>query len=144
MGGRLRGQPITAVVTGVTGQDGFYLVRHLLQEGSSVHAISRRELPPQETPRADGARFVAHHLDLLDQENVESLIREVRPDEIYNLAGASSVATSIVDPVASWQSIKRRCHPPGVGQTPLSGKQGLSGVIGRDVRCDWVGTGHYP
>ena len=97
-------QPITAVVTGVTGQDGFYLVRHLLQEGSSVHAISRRELPLQERPSADGARFVAHHLDLLDQGNVESLIREVRPDEIYNLAGASSVATSLVDPVASWQS----------------------------------------
>jgi GDPmannose 4,6-dehydratase len=97
-------QPITAVVTGVTGQDGFYLVRHLLQGGSSVHAISRRELPPKERPGVDDARFVAHQLDLLDQENVESLIREVRPDEIYNLAGASSVATSFVDPVANWQS----------------------------------------
>ena len=89
-----------AFVTGITGQDGGYLAERLVAEGTSVHGLVRavddvtvRDL----LSRAPGV--VLHQGDLGDADHLGQLIAEVRPDEIYNLAGISSVAYSWEEPV---------------------------------------------
>src|SRR5438105_13612623 len=96
-------QPRTALVTGATGQDGFYLVRRLLAEGWTVHAAVRD---------VEGAeRLFDHHpqlnavrRDLRDPGPLCALVGDVRPEELYNLAGESSVGASFADPRATWES----------------------------------------
>ncbi len=99
-------QPVearTAVVTGATGQDGFYLVKHLLDEGWSVHAAVR---DPEAAERALGShaglRFVRR--DLRDPGPLRALVGDLRPEELYNLAGESSVGASFGDPRGTWES----------------------------------------
>ena len=90
--------PTTALVTGITGQDGGYLTELLLSQGVTVHGITRPgEQPPAHLP----AGVVLHEADLLDGDRLSRLIREIAPDEIYNLAGLSSVAESWEHPVFS-------------------------------------------
>ncbi len=91
-----------AFITGVTGQDGAYLARLLLEKGYEVHGMKRRssmfntervdELYVD--PREHETRFFLHHGDMTDSTNLIRLVQEIRPDEIYNLAAQSHVRVS--------------------------------------------------
>lgn len=96
----------TALITGITGQDGAYLAEFLLEKGYCVHGIKRRTslfntdridhlMTDQEL--SDG-RFVLHHGDMTDSSSLIHIIAKVRPDEIYNLAAQSHVAVSFEEP----------------------------------------------
>lgn len=91
-----------ALITGVTGQDGSYLSEFLLEKGYEVHGIKRRA-SSYNTQRIDhlfqdvhtkDARFILHYGDLSDSTNLEKLVYDVQPDEIYNLAAQSHVKVS--------------------------------------------------
>lgn len=96
----------TALITGVTGQDGSYLAEFLLEKGYKVHGIKRRASlfntervdHIYEDPHVDNARFKLHYGDLTDTSNLTRIIREVQPDEIYNLGAQSHVAVSFEAP----------------------------------------------
>ncbi len=96
----------TALITGVTGQDGSYLADLLLEKGYIVHGIKRRSslintdridhlLMPDHQYRNN---FVTHYGDLTDSSNVTRIIQQVQPDEIYNLAAQSHVKVSFETP----------------------------------------------
>jgi GDPmannose 4,6-dehydratase len=95
-----------ALITGVTGQDGSYLVEFLLEKGYEVHGIKRRasSLNTQrvdhlyEDPQVTNPRFRLHYGDLTDTSNLTRLIRDIEPDEIYNLGAQSHVAVSFEAP----------------------------------------------
>ncbi len=92
----------TALITGVTGQDGAYLAELLLAKGYEVHGIKRRSSSfntgridhlyqdPQETDR----RLILHYGDMTDATNLIRIVQETKPDEIYNLAAQSHVQVS--------------------------------------------------
>ena len=95
-----------ALITGITGQDGSYLVEFLLDKGYEVHGVKRRA-SSFNTERIDhifeeihskDVRFHLHYGDLTDSLNLSRLIAEIRPDEIYNLAAQSHVAVSFEVP----------------------------------------------
>lgn len=89
----------TALITGITGQDGAYLAELLLHKGYEVHGIIRRSSSPN-TARIDGlvaqypAALTLHQGDLSDGVNLTRIVGQVKPDELYNLAAQSHVATS--------------------------------------------------
>ncbi len=96
----------TALITGVTGQDGAYLARLLLAKGYMVHGVKRRA-SQFNTQRVDGiyaepqdvhSRFVMHYGDLTDSTNLIRIVQETQPDEIYNLAAQSHVQVSFETP----------------------------------------------
>ncbi|GAB4225995.1 MAG: GDP-mannose 4,6-dehydratase [Francisella sp.] len=95
-----------ALITGITGQDGSYLAEFLLEKGYEVHGIKRRS-SLFNTQRIDhiyqdhhveNRKFNLHYGDLTDSTNIIRIIREVQPDEIYNLAAQSHVAVSFEMP----------------------------------------------
>lgn len=96
----------TALVTGVTGQDGALLARLLLDKGYVVHGIKRRSSSFNTgriddiyvDPHVDGARFHLHYGDLTDTSNMIRLLQETQPDEIYNLGAQSHVHVSFETP----------------------------------------------
>lgn len=96
----------TALITGVTGQDGSYLAELLLDKGYQVHGIKRRASMFNtarvdhiyEDPHVDNARFKLHYGDLSDTSNLTRILSEVRPDEVYNLGAQSHVAVSFEAP----------------------------------------------
>lgn len=96
----------TALITGVTGQDGSYLAELLLEKGYQVHGIKRRSSlfntgrvdHIYEDPHIDNARFRLHYGDLTDSSNLTRILREVEPDEVYNLGAQSHVAVSFEAP----------------------------------------------
>ena len=95
-----------ALITGITGQDGAYLAEFLLEKGYEVHGIKRRSSSfntdridhlyqdPHETNR----KFVLHYGDLADSMNLVRIIKDIKPDEIYNLGAQSHVAVSFESP----------------------------------------------
>jgi len=91
-----------ALITGVTGQDGAYLSRLLLNKGYEVHGIKRRASSFNTMrvddlyvdPRAEDTSFFLHHGDMTDATNLIRLVQKVQPDEIYNLAAQSHVQVS--------------------------------------------------
>jgi GDPmannose 4,6-dehydratase len=89
-----------AFVTGITGQDGGYLAEQLLAEGTEVHGMVR---PGDDDAIRDltsrSPEVVLHQGDLGDEDRLGQLVADLRPDEIYNLAGISSVAYSWQEPV---------------------------------------------
>lgn len=87
-----------ALVTGVTGQDGTYLARDLLARGFEVHGLVK---PGDVTLGERSPGVIAHGGDLTDSTFLSELIARVEPDEVYNLAGQTSVAASWDDPVAT-------------------------------------------
>jgi GDPmannose 4,6-dehydratase len=89
------GKP-TAIITGITGQDGSYLSELLLRKGYEVHGILRSERRPLLASGVEG-----HLLSLHDSESLESLLKAVKPREVYHLAAQSSVRASFDDPIAS-------------------------------------------
>ena len=95
-----------ALITGVTGQDGAYLARFLLDKGYEVHGIKRRS-SLFNTQRVDAIyqgvhardkRFFLHYGDLTDSTNIIRLVQKIRPDEIYNLGAQSHVQVSFEAP----------------------------------------------
>lgn len=95
----------TAIVTGAAGQDGYFLASRLLEEGMAVHATVRDPTQARLTQAlAEGGRLTVHVLDAGDAEGHRRLIAATQPVELYNLAGASSVAASFDDPRASWET----------------------------------------
>jgi GDPmannose 4,6-dehydratase len=96
----------TALITGVTGQDGAYLAQLLLDKGYTVHGIKRRASlfntdrvdHLYQDPHVDHPRFVLHYGDLTDSSNLIRIIQQTQPDEIYNLAAMSHVAVSFETP----------------------------------------------
>jgi GDPmannose 4,6-dehydratase len=91
-----------ALITGVSGQDGAYLSRLLLEQGYEVYGAYRRSASPHDWRLRelgiDGqVRLVP--IDLLEYSNIQSVVREIRPQEIYNLAAQSFVATSFEQPL---------------------------------------------
>jgi GDPmannose 4,6-dehydratase len=96
----------SALVTGVTGQDGSYLAEFLLEKGYEVHGIKRRSSSFNteridgiyEDPHIDHPRFILHYGDMTDSTNLIRILQQVRPDEIYNLAAQSHVAVSFEKP----------------------------------------------
>jgi GDPmannose 4,6-dehydratase len=91
-----------ALIFGVTGQDGSYLASLLLDKGYFVHGVKRRSSSINtqridyiyEDPHTKKRRFILHYGDVTDTLSVSSIIKEVKPDEIYNLAAQSHVAVS--------------------------------------------------
>lgn len=95
-----------ALITGVTGQDGSYLAELLLEKGYEVHGIKRRS-SSLNTERVDhiyqdnheqNQRFFLHYGDLTDSSNLTRIIKDVQPDEVYNLGAQSHVAVSFECP----------------------------------------------
>ena len=96
----------TALITGITGQDGAYLAELLLSKGYSVHGVKRRASSFNtdridhlyQDPHEKDVRLRLHYGDLTDSTNLIRIIQEVRPDEIYNLAAQSHVGVSFETP----------------------------------------------
>jgi GDPmannose 4,6-dehydratase len=96
----------TALITGITGQDGAYLAELLLAKGYEVHGIKRRASSFNtdridhlyEDPHAIGVHLRLHYGDLTDATNLIRIVQQVQPDEIYNLAAQSHVAVSFETP----------------------------------------------
>lgn len=92
----------TALITGVTGQDGAYLARLLLKKGYTVHGMKRRasSFNTQRIddiytdPHNENVKFFMHYGDLTDSSNIMRLVQTIEPDEIYNLAAQSHVQVS--------------------------------------------------
>ena len=101
-----RGERPVALLTGVTGQDGSYLAEFLLEKGYEVHGIKRRASQFNtgridhiyEDPHEEDVRFFLHYGDLTDSTNLVRLVKEIQPDEIYNLAAQSHVQVSFDSP----------------------------------------------
>lgn len=90
----------TALITGITGQDGSYLADWLLSQGYAVHGMVRRASTENfERIQHIRDRIHLHQADLLDQLSIIHLLQQIRPDEVYNLAAQSFVPTSWVQPV---------------------------------------------
>jgi len=96
----------TALITGITGQDGSYLTELLLEKGYVVHGIKRRASSFNteridhlyQDPHERDPRLVLHYGDLTDSTNLIRIIQQVQPDEIYNLGAQSHVAVSFESP----------------------------------------------
>jgi GDPmannose 4,6-dehydratase len=99
-------QAKVALITGVTGQDGSYLVKLLLDKGYIVHGIKRRASSFNtqridhlyQDPHEEGVKFFLHHGDMTDSSSLMRIIQQTQPDEIYNLAAQSHVAVSFEEP----------------------------------------------
>ena len=95
-----------ALITGITGQDGSYLAEFLLNKGYEVHGIKRRSSlfntqridHIYQDPHSNNTSFILHHGDLTDSSNLTRIIKQIEPDEIYNLAAQSHVAVSFESP----------------------------------------------
>ncbi|MDD2761402.1 MAG: GDP-mannose 4,6-dehydratase [Methylomonas sp.] len=95
-----------ALITGITGQDGSYLAEFLLSKGYEVHGIKRRASlfntgridHIYEDPHASAPKLKLHYGDLTDTSNLTRILREVQPDEVYNLGAQSHVAVSFESP----------------------------------------------
>jgi len=102
----------TALITGITGQDGAYLAEFLLDKGYMVHGIKRRSSSFNtqrvdhlyQDPHEENLRFRMHYGDLTDATNLIRIIQQVRPDEIYNLGAQSHVQVSFETPEYTAQS----------------------------------------
>ena len=98
--------PKTALITGITGQDGAYLAEFLLGKGYEVHGIKRRASSFNtdridhlyQDPHERGVRLHLHYGDLTDATNLIRIVQQVQPHEIYNLAAQSHVQVSFETP----------------------------------------------
>ncbi|WP_108814458.1 GDP-mannose 4,6-dehydratase [Loktanella sp. Alg231-35] len=96
----------TALITGVTGQDGSYLAELLLEKGYEVHGIKRRASSLNtdridhiyQDPQTEDPRLILHYGDLTDSSNLTRILSQVQPDEVYNLGAQSHVAVSFEAP----------------------------------------------
>jgi len=98
----------TAFITGITGQDGAYLAEFLLGKGYEAHGLVRWEaVDTLARLRALGIenQVTLHDGDMIDANNITRLVKEIQPDEVYNLAALSHVAVSFATPASSLNSI---------------------------------------
>ena len=100
-----------ALITGITGQDGFYLSKQLLEKGYELHGLVRRSsnintfrIDPLISEFEEVGKLNLHYSDLLDSASLNSLINQIQPDEIYNLAAQSHVAVSFKNPIYTTQT----------------------------------------
>lgn len=104
--GSMRKLKKRALITGITGQDGSYLAEFLLEKGYEVHGIKRRASSFNtqridhiyQDPHVENQNFVLHYGDLTDSSNLTRILKEVQPDEVYNLGAQSHVAVSFESP----------------------------------------------
>ena len=95
-----------ALITGITGQDGYYLAKLLLSKNYQVHGVKRRASSLNtsrvdhiyQEPHKQNRNFFLHYGDVTDSFSVSSIIKKIQPDEIYNLAAQSHVAVSFEVP----------------------------------------------
>ncbi len=95
-----------ALITGITGQDGSYLAEFLLEKGYEVHGIKRRASlfntdridHIYQDPHVENPNLTLHYGDLTDSSNLTRILKEVKPDEVYNLGAQSHVAVSFESP----------------------------------------------
>ena len=99
-----------ALVTGITGQDGYYLSKLLLEKGYEVHGLIRRSssfntsrIEPLMSKYESENKLKLYYSDLLDSSSITSLINLIEPDEVYNLAAQSHVAVSFKNPLYTSQ-----------------------------------------
>ena len=97
-----------ALITGITGQDGYYLSKQLLEKGYEVHGLVRRasnintnRIDPLISEFRDEGKIQLYYSDLIDSSSLTNLINKILPDEIYNLAAQSHVAVSFKNPMYS-------------------------------------------
>ncbi len=96
----------TALITGITGQDGAYLAEFLIKKGYTVHGIKRRSSlfntdridHLYQDPHESNPKLILHYGDMTDSTNLIRIVQEVQPDEIYNLAAMSHVQVSFDTP----------------------------------------------
>lgn len=107
--------PLTALITGITGQDGSYLAEFLLEKGYTVHGLVRRASMfnrsriehLRQDPNIYGQRLFLHYADLHDVTTLRRLIGKIRPDELYHLAGQSHVGLSFEIPESTCDEVAR-------------------------------------
>tara|TARA_Y100000748_G_C15494188_1_gene487618 strand:+ start:996 stop:2030 length:1035 start_codon:yes stop_codon:yes gene_type:complete len=99
-----------ALITGITGQDGYYLSKLLLGKGYKVHGTIRRSstfntsrIEELISDYASTGELTLHYSDLLDSSSLNTLVNTIKPDEVYNLAAQSHVAVSFKNPVYTTQ-----------------------------------------
>ncbi len=97
-----------ALITGITGQDGYYLSKQLLEKNYEVHGIIRRSsnintsrIDPLISEYGEEGKLNLYYSDLIDSSSLTNLINKILPDEIYNLAAQSHVAVSFKNPIYS-------------------------------------------
>ena len=118
----------TALITGITGQDGSYLAEFLLEKGYEVHGIKRRGSlfntqridHIYQDPHANHRNLYLHYGDLTDSSNLTRILQEVQPDEVYNLGAQSHVAVSFEAPEYT-ADVDAHGHAAPAGRHPLSG-----------------------
>lgn len=100
-----------ALITGITGQDGYYLSKHLLEKGYQVHGLIRRSsninttrIDPLISKYSKSNQLSLYYSDLIDSSSITNLINNIQPDEIYHLAAQSHVAVSFKNPIYSTQT----------------------------------------
>lgn len=100
-----------AFITGITGQDGYYLSKYLLENNYEVHGIIRRastfntsRIDPLISKYSSANKIFLYYSDLLDSASLGTLINKIQPDEVYNLAAQSHVAVSFKNPIYSTQT----------------------------------------
>ncbi len=104
--------PLTALITGITGQDGSYLAEFLLDKGYEVHGVIRKSSSFNtqridhiySDPHQPGTRFFLHYGDLIDGTGLRQILTRVQPDEVYNLGAQSHVRVSFDQPVYTVQT----------------------------------------
>ena len=115
------------MITGITGQDGSYLAEFLLAKGYQVHGIKRRASlfntdridHLYQDPHVDRPNFILHYGDLIDSSNIIRLVKDIEPDEIYNLG----VWPDGVEKSAAWRYDSLHGLVPPAGQ-PIPGVGG--------------------
>ena len=119
----------TALITGVTGQDGAYLSEYLLKKDYIVHGIKRRASMFNteridhiyQDPHLEHRNFILHYGDMTDSMNITRIVQEVQPDEIYNLAAMSHVKVSFDTP-------EYTANADGIGTLRLAGGSSAAGT----------------
>ncbi len=120
----------TALITGITGQDGAYLAEYLIKKGYIVHGIKRRASlfntdridHLYQDPHEKERNFILHYGDMTDSMNLTRIIQEIQPDEIYNLAAMSHVKVSFETP-------EYTANADGIGMLRLLEAVRLLGLI---------------
>ena len=100
-----------ALITGITGQDGYYLAKMLLEKDYEVHGTIRRSstintdrIDPLISKYEDKGQLNLYYSDLLDSASLNSLINQIKPEEVYNLAAQSHVSVSFKNPIYTTQT----------------------------------------
>jgi len=143
-------QQKTALITGITGQDGSYLAEFLLEKGYIVHGIKRRASlfntqrvdHIYQDPHIENAHFKLHYGDLTDTSNLVRIVQETQPDEIYNLGAQSHVAVSFESPeyTADVDAIGTLRLLEAIRILGLEKKTPL--LPGQHLRAVWPGAGN--